>query len=146
MNKSVRPKVSKRYSSFDFIEEYLEEVCPALDKAKDADVSEQPAQVHPAGLTSEGRIRKFKASLWKKPAGKRWRLDGQGHYTQDANNLFTNVTDNVSATSGKVIRRELRRNCHYCNDRTVYLCTKCNAPLCLGVCFEHFHTKSKLID
>lgn len=146
LNKSVRPKVSKRYSSFDFIEEYLEEVCPVSGNAKNADGREQPAQVHPAGFTSNGQIRKFKASIWTKPAGKQWRLDGQGHYTQDANNLFTNKTDVVSATSGKVIRRELRRNCHYCNERTVYLCTKCNAPLCLGVCFETFHTKSKLMN
>jgi hypothetical protein len=66
LNKSARPKVSKRYSSFDFIEEYLEEVCPVSDKAKNADGSEQPAQVHPAGFTSNGQIRKFKASIWKK--------------------------------------------------------------------------------
>jgi hypothetical protein len=148
--KAPRYKVPKHYSSFDFIAEYLEQVCPAPPSADLQPMSpkaaKSPLDAHPAGIGKNGKLRKFKASLWTKRPGLLWRLDGDGHYSQDANNLYDKVTGNFSATSGKKIRFELRRNCHYCNERTVYLCTKCNAPLCLGACFANFHTKNKLMN
>jgi hypothetical protein len=146
--KTKRYKLPSQYSSFDFIEEYLEEVCPISKELEGQQSSSSASHVarscHPAGLDHKGEIRKVKASFWSKAAGREWRLDGKDHYPQDAKNVWFKVTSRVSEVNNKVIRNELRRNCHYCNERTVYFCTKCNVPLCIGTCFSDFHTKNKL--
>jgi hypothetical protein len=146
--KTKRYKLPSQYSSFDFIEEYLEEVCPISKELEGHKSSSSASHVarscHPAGLDHKGEIRKVRASFWSKAAGREWRLDGKDHYPQDAKNVWFKLSSRVSEVNNKVIRNELRRNCHYCNERTVYFCTKCDVPLCIGTCFSDFHTKNKL--
>lgn len=146
--KEKRKKLHK-YSEFDFITEYLDEVAPLRD---DDDVVICAPLIHPATYTlSNGTIKvhKVKRPFWEAPAGAAWRLDGKRHYSQDANKVYAKFSTKSNGQTqlnmqGNTIRKNLRRNCRYCNKDTVYFCTKCETALCLGTCFERFHTKKKL--
>jgi hypothetical protein len=149
--KEKRKKLHK-YSEFDFLTEYLDEVAPlnGCDNADDELLT--PLTIHPATYTKAdgtAAIRKVKRPFWDSPAGSRWRLDGKAHYSQDSNKMYSHFSRKANGQTrlnvhGNTIRLNLRRNCRYCNADTVYLCTKCVTPLCLGNCFERFHTKKKL--
>jgi hypothetical protein len=146
--KEKRKKLHK-YSEFDFITEYLDEVAPLRD---DDDTVICAPLIHPATYTlSNGtiKIHKVKRPFWEAPAGAAWRLDGKRHYSQDANKVYAKFSTQPNGQTqlnmqGNTIRKNLRRNCRYCNKDTVYFCTKCDTALCLGTCFERFHTKKKL--
>lgn len=132
-------KLAKSYSSFDFLANLLEQLSPEPVPLQD---QETPALAHPAGLDKAGNVRKVEAQFWGKPAATAWRLDNKDHWCQDANNTFHKVSNRVGRKG--FIRNELRRKCRWCNERTVFYCTKCAAPLCIGECFISFHTKSKM--
>ena len=133
-------KLPKSYSSFDFLANLLNQLSPEPTPLHD---EETPVQEHPAGLDKAGNVRKVEAKFWSKPAATAWRLDNQDHWCQDANNTFVKISNRVSG-KGTFTRNELRRKCRWCNDRTIYYCTKCKTPLCVGECFKLFHTKSKM--
>jgi hypothetical protein len=138
-------KLPKVYTCFDFISEFLEEVCPAKVAAEMPDAAPKSVQsVHPQKLLPSGRIKKCKRSFWGKPAGKQWRLDGNDHIQQDTSKWYDQYTGKINATTGNKVRCEMRRKCICCGKRTVYFCTKCHAALCLGNCFYNFHRNNKL--
>ena len=132
-------KLPKSYSSFDFLSNWLLQVSPEPVPLQD---EEAPVQGHPAGRDKSGGIRKVERKFWNRPLATAWRLDKQEHWCQDANNTFHKVSNRVGRKG--FIRNELRRKCRWCNERTVFYCTKCAAPLCIGECFISFHTKSKM--
>jgi len=133
-------KDKKRFTEFDFIAEYLKEVCPPpvapLDQVA-------PEEKHPAYDPKTKKARRVKAGFWRTPEGTRWRLSGRDHWSQSANNVFPILSDRLN-DDNEPIRYNLRRNCRVCNTPTVYFCTKCETPVCIGACFIAFHTKSKL--
>ena len=133
-------KLKKKYSVFDFISDYLEEVAPL---SPEAESRSPPRQLQHPAMRANGEIPKVKASFWSKPAGKQWRLDGNDHWCQDANNVYIKVQPHKNSSNAS-IRIDLRRKCRWCNDETVYFCTKCHTPLCINNCFKLFHTVSKL--
>ena len=147
--KDKRTKKTKRYSEFDFIAEYL--ACAAPLPVSDVEDDVVPI-VHPATfMQADGTtaVRKSKRPFWEAAPGTAWRLDGMAHYSQDANNVYPQFSNAANGQTrqnkaGKTIRLNLRRNCRCCNKDTVYFCTKCKTPLCLGNCFVLFHTKKKL--
>ena len=129
-------RLPKTYTSFDFMANLIQQLAP------EPTVSQHETgatKVHPAGKDSKGKTRKVEKPFWNSERGAAWRMDGNGHWPQDANNVYLKVS-NREGKSGKPIRFELRRQCRWCNDKTVFYCTKCEAPLCLGRCFESFHT------
>lgn len=134
-------KLPKSYTSFVFLANLLQQLAPEPVPAQDP---EPPLQGHPAGRDKSGGIRKVERQFWNKPLASAWRLDKQDHWCQDANNTFVKVSNRVSS-SGDFIRNELRRKCRWCNERTVFYCTKCETPLCVGECFKLFHTKRELL-
>jgi hypothetical protein len=147
--KEKRKRLHK-YSEFDFIAEYLRAVAPL--PADDVEEDAALPSVHPATYTCDDgstAVRKCKRPFWDTPAGVAWRLDGKAHYADDANKAYpqfsklANGQTRINAKA-KQIRLNLRRNCRCCNRDTVYFCTKCETPLCLGECFVLFHTKKKL--
>jgi len=127
-------KVKGEYSIFDFISEYLEEVAP-LPVQPEHHSPQRPLE-HPA-KRSDGKVPKVKASFWSKAPGTAWRMDGKDHWLEDANNDYHNKRANG-------IRIDLRRKCRWCNEETVYYCTKCQTALCLRNCFKSFHTIAEL--
>lgn len=133
-------KLPKSYSSFNFISNWLEQVSPQPEPLQD---EEAPNKEHPAGRDKKGKVRKVEAKFWNTRAAAAWRLDNEDHWCQDANNTFIKVSSRVNK-KGEHKRNELRRKCRWCNERTVFYCTKCETPLCIGECFKLFHTKSKL--
>lgn len=138
-------KLPKVYTCFDFISEFLEEVCPVLAPADTSVIPDiAPVMVHPQKLHRDGKIKTCKPSFWAKKAGMQWRLDGVGHVNHDSTKCFDPQTGKVNATTGNKIRAELRRKCICCGTRTVYFCYKCKAALCLGKCFYMFHNENKL--
>ena len=100
---------------------------------------QEAPKVHPAGFDKKGKVRMVEAPFWNSPKGVAFRLDGLDHWCQDANNTFFKLSEKVNE-KGFFIRHELRRKCRWCNELTVFFCTKCSAPLCVGVCFKNFHT------
>ena len=132
-------KLPKSYSSFDFLANLLNQLSPEPTPLHD---EETPVQEHPAGLDKDGNDRKVEAKFWGTPAATAWRLDNKDHWCQDANKTFHKVSNRVGKKG--FIRNELRRKCRWCNERTVFYCTKCAAPLCIVECFKLFHTKSKM--
>ena len=129
-------KLSKSYTSFTFIEALLQQLAP-----EDLPPQPQaaPPQVHPAGLDKKGQVFRVEAPFWSKPKGTAFRLDGKDHWCQDANNVYLKFSQRQNE-AGEFIRNELRRRCRWCNDLTVYFCMKCETPLCVGLCFQNFHT------
>ena len=138
--KSKRKLNETKYSVFDFISAYLDEVAPMPPQAEP--LSPPHLLQHPA-MRSNGQIPRVKASFWGKPAGKQWRMDGRDHWCQDANNVYRQIQPHKNKNN-QSIRVDLRRKCRWCNEETVYFCTKCEAPLCIGNCFISFHTIPKL--
>jgi hypothetical protein len=139
-NEEKNKKRSGKWSSMDFIAEYLAEIAPA--PIEEAPIAEQE-HPHPAWDPKTKKIKRVKHAFWCKPAGTAFRLDGVAHYTQHALNAY-DIHSNRKRPDGEFIRLNLRRNCRYCNDATMYFCTKCDTPLCVGHCFINFHTKHKL--
>jgi hypothetical protein len=133
-------KLGSRYTIFNFISDYLQEVAPLHHEPEPP--SPQPALNHPA-MRPDGKIPKVKASFWGKPAGSAWRMDGKDHWCQDANNVYRKIRP-YKNSKHQSIRFDLRRKCRWCNKETVYFCTKCHAPLCIDNCFMLFHTNPKL--
>lgn len=126
----------RTYTSVHFIENMLQQISPDPDLAEPE--PEAPA-VHPAGVDKNGRVRAVEAPFWNKNAAAAFRLDGKDHWCEDANNCFFKFSTKRNA-KGDFIRKELRRVCRWCNEKTVYWCTKCVTPLCVGNCFKYFHT------
>ena len=126
----------KTYTSFHFIENLLQQISPEVEPQKP---QPEAAAVHPAGFDTRGRVRAVEAPFWNKRAGAAFRLDGKDHWCEDANNAYFPLSNKRNA-GGVFIRNELRRKCRWCNELTVYFCTKCFAPLCVGNCFKCFHT------
>ena len=129
----------KKYTSFHFLENLLQQMTPPDE------VPPPPAaqKAHPAGYDRNGKVRAVEAPFWNGKAGKAFRLDGIDHWCEDANNAYFKLSKRTNA-SGIFIRNELRRKCRWCNEKTVYFCTKCMAPLCVGNCFKCFHTLERI--
>jgi hypothetical protein len=136
-------KKNSKCTSFEFIAEYLAEIAPAAPAGAAPAPSEVPEHIHPAYDPKTQHVTRVKHAFWCKPAGTQFRLDGVGHYTQHALNVYDTQSGRKRA-DGADVRLNLRRNCRYCNTPTMYFCTKCETPLCVGHCFINFHTQSKL--
>lgn len=126
----------KKYTSFHFLENLLRQMTPQVAPLESQQDAPKP---HPAGLDKNGKVRAVEAPFWNGKAGKAFRLDGIDHWCEDANNVYFKLSKRANS-SGIFIRNELRRQCRWCNDKTVFFCTKCMAPLCVGNCFKCFHT------
>ena len=121
-------KLPKSYSSFDFISEFLQEICPDEDKEEQTTSTplntprlpprRQPHadRPHPAGYDNDGNVRRGEAPFWNSRAGTDFRLDGHDHWCQDANNIYHPLSTRTNK-DGKIIRNELRRKCRWCNAR-----------------------------
>jgi hypothetical protein len=134
--KKLKQELPKTYSSFDFITEFLQEVCPDGESVEQTQTLPTQHQ-HPA--MKKGKVRAVERPFWSKPAGRAFRMDGIDHWIEDAKNVYFKISEKCN-DKGERIRNELRRQCRWCGDKTVYFCTKCQAPLCVGNCFRHFHT------
>jgi hypothetical protein len=130
----------RTYTSFHFIENFLQQISPEV--APQQRQPEAPA-VHPAGFDKNGKVRAVEAPFWNKRAGAAFRLDGMDHWCEDSNNTYHKLSEKRNSR-GSFIRHELRRKCRWCNELTVYFCTKCIAPLCVGHCFKSFHTMRQI--
>jgi hypothetical protein len=132
--RKLKLNLPNSYSSFDFITEFISVACP------DDESVEQPRQMqeqHPA--TKNGKVPAVERPFWSSPAGRAWRMDGVDHWLEDAKRVYYKVS-NWQNDKGELIRSELRRLCRWCGDKTIYFCTKCQAPLCISPCFRNFHT------
>ncbi len=129
-------KLPKTYSSFHFLENILHQLSPETSLPQP---HAEPPRDHPAGLNAKGQVRRVEAPFWSTPKGTAFRLDGKDHYCQDANNVYHKFSQRQNE-AGEYTRNELRRRCRWCNDLTVYFCMKCETPLCVGLCFQNFHT------
>jgi hypothetical protein len=125
----------RKYTSFHFLENLLQQMTPS-DAPLPPPAAPKP---HPAGYDRNGRVRAVEAPFWNGKAGKAFRLDGIDHWCEDANNTYFKLSEKRNER-GVFIRNELRRTCRWCKDKTVFFCTKCVAPLCVGNCFRSFHT------
>ena len=129
-------KLQKTYTSFHFLEAILQQLAPEISLPHP---QVEPPHAHPAGLDKKGQVRRVETPFWSKPKGAAFRLDGKDHWCQDANNVYLKFSQRQN-DAGEFIRNELRRRCRWCNDLTVYFCMKCETPLCVGLCFQNFHT------
>lgn len=132
--------MGKSYTSFDFITEFLQQACPE-DESVEPSQPLPTQQRHPA--MKNDRVRAVERPFWSKPAGISWRMDGVDHWLEDAKNVYYKVSSRQNE-KGENIRNELRRKCRWCGDKTVYFCTKCQTPLCVGTCFRSFHTVKQI--
>lgn len=130
----------KSYTSFHFLENMLHQMTPEVAPPA---VLQQAPEAHPAGLDKKGKVRKVEAPFWNSPKGAAFRLDGNDHWCEDANNAFFKLSEKTNE-KGFFIRHELRRKCRWCNELTVFFCTKCQTPLCVGTCFKNFHTMQQI--
>ena len=129
-------KLPRTYTSFHFLENLLQQMTPQV--AAPEPQPEAPKD-HPAGLDKRGKPRMVEAPFWNTNKGAAFRLDGVDHWCEDAKNTCFKVSKKAN-DKGDFIRYELRRKCRWCNELTVFFCTKCSAALCVGICFKNFHT------
>jgi hypothetical protein len=129
-------KLPRTYTSFHFLENLLQQMTPEVRTPLPP---QEAPKAHPAGLDHKGKVRMVEAPFWNSPKGAAFRLDGNNHWCEDANNTFFKLSKRTNE-KGLFIRNELRRKCRWCNELTVYFCTKCHTPLCVGNCFKNFHT------
>jgi hypothetical protein len=125
-------KLSKDFSSLEFIEQWLQELD---DEAGDVSSASSSDEFEPEKLAYKQHRRKW----WSTNAGEAIRLKHSSdwlHATQDARHVYVTKT-----ADGRI---DLRRNCMWCGERTFYFCSTCMVPICIGKCSLAFHTLKKL--
>jgi hypothetical protein len=131
-----------RYTSFDFIADWLSEVAPAPEVDNDSHSDQHSDDDGAPELPYKAHRRKW----WSTPDGKDVRLDNRHHYLEDARHVYQKSKVIAGADGESVeVRIDLRRDCVFCGERNCYtFCSLCNVPLCLGDCCRNFHTVAKL--
>ncbi len=55
--------------------------------------------------------------------------------------IFPSYIPNVDSNNRICLRRCVVCSSHQIRTRTSYICTECDAPLCVPICFKDYHTK-----
>jgi hypothetical protein len=124
-------KLPQRYSSLDFIADWLAEICEPDDEASSD-----------SGSASSDDVDRLdrRITFWNSDKGRDTRLkrsDGQYHCLYHAADKFRSF----ELDGDEAVRNDLRRLCRYCGTRTIYFCDVCKVPLCHGDCCKKFHTE-----
>ena len=123
-------KLSKDFSSLEFIDLWLQEVeGEAVDASSDSSGDELQKVAY----------KQHRRKWWSTDAGRAIRLKHSSecmHATQDARHVYVTKTRDS--------RLDLRRKCMWCGDRTFFFCSTCIVPLCIGKCSLAFHTLKTL--
>jgi len=127
-------KLPPDYSSLEFICDWLDEVISAAadDIAPSSDSNDDVPVL---------QYKQHRYKWWKGDVGTSLRLNTRVYHSlEHAGNVYMK---NIVGEEGSQ-RLDLRRECMCCGERTVYFCSVCNVPLCIGNCCKVFHTSAKL--
>jgi hypothetical protein len=126
-------KLPKKYSSLDFIADWLDEVCKPDDAAASDSQADSSSDSDDCDRADRRR------SFWNSPKGKHIRL-ARSHETFHCLYHAASRYKPYELVDDEQVRNDLRRVCRYCGERTIYFCGACKVPLCVGDCCMNFHT------
>jgi hypothetical protein len=130
-------KLPPNYTAVHFVSEWLESLDEGLCQGEnDADCSSASGDESSIEIDYKDHRR----SWWQGDSGTSIRMDRRFHALQHAGNVYYSRLE----VNGEEKRADLRRNCMYCGERTIYFCEVCKVPLCIGACNKNFHTQRKL--
>jgi hypothetical protein len=140
-NKANHNTTHARYTSLDFIADWLSEVAPEGDDSHSDQHSDTDNDGGPR-LVYKAHRRKW----WSSDDGNAVRLDKRYHYLEDARHVYQKSRVKAGSDGEEVeVRNDLRRDCLFCGERNCYtFCSLCKVPLCLGDCCRDFHTVAAL--
>lgn len=130
-------KLPKGYSSLDFIDEWMREVCEGEQDAHDDASASSSSESESDG---ECVYKEHRRKWWEGKKGTAIRMDRQFHGLEHAGHVYRKG----AIVGGEEKRFDLRRSCFCCGERTLYFCDVCKVPLCIGSCNKVFHTERDL--